>query len=313
MTRLRFGRFIVDLTHENQVLFPDAGITKGNADRLLPGNCAIHSFADRRSSGRDGVLSRRDRWAARLAPESFPSWIRTVTVRREGASVRHVLANDGATLVYLANQACITPHCWLSRRDALQRPDQLLFDLDPPDGDFGAVCRAALRLRELCAELCLPAFVRTTGSRGLHVLVPLDRSATFARVRDVARDIAAVLAARDPDRLTTEAHESERSGRVWLNTERNAYAQAAAPAYAVRARPGAPVAMPLAWTELEDAGLHARRYDIRNALARAQHTPDPWTQLKRQVTDLANARARLDGIMREERRASPRRDGRATS
>ena len=318
MTRLRFGRFIVDLTHENQVLFPEAGITKGAliayyrgiAPFILPQTgdrpVAMECFPD----GIDGKRVCHD-----VAPESFPSWIRTVTVRREGASVRHVLANDGATLVYLANQACITPHCWLSRRDALQRPDQLLFDLDPsPDGDFGAVCRAALRLRELCTELCLPAFVRTTGSRGLHVLVPLDRSTTFARVRDVARDIAAVLAARDPDRLTTDADESERSGRVWLNTERNAYAQVAAPAYAVRARPGAPVAMPLAWTELEEAGLHARRYHIGNALARAQHTPDPWLQIKRQATGLASARARLDRIMREEeRRSSPRRDGRATS
>lgn len=174
MTPLRFGRFIVDLTHESQVLFPDAGITKGT---LIAYYRSIAPFIVPHTGDRpvameclpDGIDGQRVCYD--VAPEGYPSWIRTVTVRREGATVRHAFVNDGATLVYLANQACITPHCWLSRRDALQRPDQLLFDLDPsPDGDFGAVGRAALQLRELCAELCLPAFVRTTGSRGLHVL-----------------------------------------------------------------------------------------------------------------------------------------------
>jgi bifunctional non-homologous end joining protein LigD len=304
MTRLRFGRFVVDLTEEDKPLFPGDGITKG---ALIAYYRTIAPFILPHTGDRpivmecfpDGIDEEGVRHE--VAPENLPSWIRTVTARKEGANVRHVLANDGATLVYLANQACITPHCWLSRRDALHVPDQLVFDLDPPHGGgFAALCRAALKLRSLCDELHLPSFVRTTGSRGLHVLVPLDRSRTFARVRDLARDMAAVLVARDSAGLTIDPRERERDGRVWLNTERNAYARTAAPAYAVRARPGAPIAMPLAWSELDDPGLHARRYHLGNALERVQHAPDPWLPLRRRAIALADARARLDRIMRVE-------------
>jgi bifunctional non-homologous end joining protein LigD len=304
MTRLRFGRFAFDTSNESKLLFPESGITKGDliayyraiAPVMLPHTrdrpIVMHRYPD--GIGAPGFYHK-------ATPAYFPSWIRTVTVRKEGGQVRHVLANDGATLAYLANQACITPHTWLSRRDALRSPDQLIIDLDPPSPQgFRGACEAATALRTLLGELQLPCFVKTTGSRGLHVLVPLDATATYARTHAFARDLARLLAHRYPDRLTTQVRKRERSERLYLDTGRNAYAQTAVPAYAVRARPGAPVATPLDWSELEDPKLDARRYHIRNIMKRLARKRDPWRALARAACSLGAARTRLDALLRAE-------------
>jgi bifunctional non-homologous end joining protein LigD len=179
-------------------------------------------------------------------PEHFPDWIDRVKVEKEGGELQQVVCGEAATLAYLANQACITPHVWLSRADRPDHPDQLIFDLDPADDDFEEARVAALWLRSLLEELELPSFAKTTGGKGLHLTVPLDRRADFDTVRGFARDVAEELARRHPDRLTTEQRKDKRKGRLYLDAMRNAYAQTAVPPYAVRARPGATVAAP--WT-----------------------------------------------------------------
>jgi bifunctional non-homologous end joining protein LigD len=167
--------------------------------------------------------------------------------RKRGGSVEHVVIENAETLVYLADQACITPHVWLSRRDKLDNPDQLIFDLDPPGRELAPVRDAARALKELLSEIGLAAYVKTTGSRGLHVVTPLDRSADFDETRAVARELAALLAEREPKRFTIEQRKEKRRGRLYLDTARNAYAQTAVAPYAVRALAGAPVACPLDW------------------------------------------------------------------
>ncbi len=297
--KIRIGRHAVALSSLDKVLFPDVGVTKGDliehyrrvAARMVPHMKGRPVSMQRFPDGIDGAG-----FYQKAAPDYFPDWIRRVTVDKEGGTVEHAICDDAATLVYLANQNCITPHVWLSRADRLQHPDRLIFDLDPPGEEFDAVRFAAKALRELLGELGLDPFVMTTGGRGIHLLVPLDRRADFDTVRGFARDAAELLAARHPDRLTIEARKNKRRGRLFLDVMRNSYAQTAVPPYAVRARAGAPVAAPIAWRELSDPGLTGARWNTRNVASRLRRK-DPWRGLSRHARSLAGPRRKLDRLM----------------
>ena len=225
-------------------------------------------------------------------PDWFPVWIRRATMPKEGGTTTYALCDDAATLAYLAGQGCITPHVWLSRIDKPRHPDRLIFDLDPPGG-FEQARAAARLLHALLSRLGLVSFVMTTGSRGLHVLAPLDRSADFDAVRAFARDVAALLVEQHPDDLTTEARIAQRGTRLFLDTTRNAYAQTAVAPYGVRARPGAPVAAPLRWDELDDPGLQSQSYSLGNVLPRIEREGDPWRGIARRRQGIHPATERL--------------------
>jgi bifunctional non-homologous end joining protein LigD len=222
-------------------------------------------------------------------PKQAPDWLGSVSVRKEGGRVRHVVASGAAALVYLANQSCVTLHAWLSRRDRLEHPDQLIFDLDPPDQRPRDVAAAARALGRLLRELGLTPFIKTTGSRGYHVLVPLDRRQTYDVVREFAREVAEELVRRHPSELTLEARKQSRRGRIYVDIMRNSYAHTAVPPYTVRARRGAPVATPIAWEELEDPAMHPARFGLRDIPARLESVPDPWKDLRRRVKPLGAA------------------------
>jgi hypothetical protein len=168
---MRVGRQTVHITRPQKVLFPDDDISKRQlaayyehiASTMLP---HLHDRPVTMERYPDGITGTR--LIQKRAASYFPRWIRTASMKKQNGTVRHVICQDAATLVYLANQACITPHVWLSRIDKPHHPDQMIFDLDPSGGgDFRAVCRAALTLRELLKREHLYAFVKTTGSRGL--------------------------------------------------------------------------------------------------------------------------------------------------
>jgi len=298
---LRFGRYTVETSNEDKVFFPDDGITKGDlieyykqaAEFLLP-HVKDRPIMMRRFP--DGI--RGESFYQKEAGDYFPDWITRVEVQKEGGSVTHVVCNNAATLVYLANQASIELHPWLSRADKLDYPDQLIVDLDPPGDDFGLARFAAKVLRELFDELRLKTFLKTTGSRGLHVLVPLDRSANFDTVRDFAHDVARLLVRRHPDRLTIEARKEKRRGRLLIDVARNAYFQSAVAPYSVRAKSGAPVATPLDWDELGE-GLDSQRYNIKNVFRRLGRKVDPWEGIARAGRSLEGPRRRLDAMIEE--------------
>jgi bifunctional non-homologous end joining protein LigD len=245
---VRVGRRTVEVSNPGKVLYPDDNITKGDlvdyyrqvARSMLPHLRGRPVAMERYPDGIGG-----QRILQKDVPDHFPDWIHRVKVEKEGGELSQVVCEDAATLAYLANQACITPHAWLSRVDRPDHPDQLIFDLDPAGDDFEEARVAALWLRSLLEELELPSFAKTTGGKGIHVTVPLDGRADFDTVRGFARDAAEELARRHPDRLTTEQRKDKRKGRLYLDAMRNAYAQTAVPPYAVRARPGATVATPL--------------------------------------------------------------------
>ena len=195
-------------------------------------------------------------------------------------------------------------HCFLSRVGALDRPDQVVFDLDPPDDHrFADVKHLALRLRELLEdELGLTAFVKTTGGKGVHVHVPLNARDDFDAARRFARQASEVLAAREPDRLTLEQRKEGRGDQVHSDIMRNAYAQTVVAPYTVRARPEARVATPLWWEELEDPDLTPGRFTLRTVGMRLDRlgTSDPWAGLGRRRYGLARATQRLEKIAARE-------------
>lgn len=299
---LKAGRRSVAIHRPDKVLFPDdgngSGISKADlaeyylraADRMLPHLRGRPLMLERHPDGIDGP-----RFMQKDVPDYFPDWIHTAELPKEDGTVDYLIADDAATLLYLADQACLTLHRFLSKADRPHLPDRLVFDLDPADDDFGIVLHTAKLLHELLDELDLPSAVMTTGSRGLHVLVPLTRTADFDDVRGFARAVADLLAERHPEQLTTEASKKARRGRLYLDVQRNGYAQTAIAPYSVRALPGAPVATPLAWPELDEQGMSARRWTIATIAERLQDD-DPWADVLNRGRSLTNAAKRLESL-----------------
>ena len=297
-TRLRVGGRAVEVTNLDRVLFPGDGITKGEligyyrgvAPAMLPYLRERPANLQRFPAG----IGRQGFFQQEMS-EGAPDWIDSVTVRKEGGRVRHVVIGDAATLVYLANQACITPHTWLSPRDRLNQPDQLIFDLDPSADPSPALAEAAKALGALLRELELTPFLKTTGSRGYHVVVPLDRSMDFDGVRAFAQHAAEELVRRMPTELTIEARKRQRRGKIYVDTLRNAYAHTAVPPFAVRARAGAPVAAPLSWEELDDPEMHPARFTIRDLDGRLASGVNPWRDFRRRARSPSDAMRMLSG------------------
>ncbi|MEU2280495.1 non-homologous end-joining DNA ligase [Streptomyces sp. NPDC013178] len=298
---VRAGRRSVEVHRPDKVLFTGGGegkeYTKGDlvdyyrsvAEFMLPHLRGRPLMLERHPDGLDGP-----RFMQKNTPEHYPEWIRRVEVPKEDGTVCHTVCDDSATLAYLADQACLTLHRWLSKADAVDRPDVMIFDLDPPGDDFETVRQAARWLGELLDEVRLPSALMTTGSRGLHVVVPLDGQHDFDEVRAFARDAAELLAADHPDRLTTAARKKDRGDRLYLDVQRNAYAQTAVAPFAVRARPGAPVATPVTWEQLDDPALGPRRWTVDDAVEQAR--THPWSSVIGRGRALGPARRRLDAL-----------------
>jgi bifunctional non-homologous end joining protein LigD len=289
----------VEISNPDKILFEEAGVTKAGlaryyervADRMLPHlrgrPISMQRFPD--GVGGEGFFHKD-------VPDYFPDWIERVEVRKRGGSLTHLIVRDRDTLRYLVAQATITPHVWLSRADDLDRPDRMVFDLDPSRRDFPSVRRAARELGSLLDELGLPRFAMTTGSRGIHVWVPLRRQAGFDDVREFARDVAAELVRRHPDLVTLAQRKSKRGDAILVDVMRNAYAQTAVPPYAVRPKPKAPVAMPLEWEELSDSRLGPDRWTTSSALGRLSRKHGLWSGFGRAAVSLRAARKRLDRL-----------------
>jgi bifunctional non-homologous end joining protein LigD len=307
--KVRAGRRTVEVKRVDKVLFPGDGgakeYTKGDlvdyyrsvAAFMLPHLRGRPLMLERYPDGLDGP-----RFMQKNTPDHYPDWITRFEVPKEGGTVCHTVCDDTAGLVFLTDQACLTLHRWLSRTNGIDRPDRMVFDLDPAgdvaedsaEDSFAQVREAAELLGELLDELRLPSAPMTTGSRGLHIVVPLNGHHDFDEVREFAKDVAGVLEAAHPDRLTTAARKKERGDRLYLDVQRNAYAQTVVVPYTVRSRPGAPVATPLTWAELDDPELDARRWSIADAVEQAR--TNPWGGLLDRGRALGPARRRLDAL-----------------
>lgn len=297
---VRAGRRTVRLHRPEKVLFPDDGLTKADvldyyrrvAASMVPQLRGRPLMLERLPEGLGGP-----QFMQKDTPDHYPDWIRRAEVAKEGGTVTHTVCEDKATLLFLADQACLTFHRWLSRADRPLHPDRLVFDLDPPGPDFAAVREAARRLCALLDELGLPAALMTTGSKGLHVIVALDGKSDVDTVRSFAQDVTQVLAERHPDRLTTAVRKKSRGDRLYLDVQRNAYAQTAVAPWSLRPKPGAPVATPISRGQLDEPELTPQHWSLRDvAGVLEQAAARPWSVVPGRGRSLRTARRRLDAL-----------------
>jgi len=287
----------VEPTNAEKVFFPDEGITKGDvvayyreiAPFMLP------YLADRPvvlTRFPDGIEGKS--FFQKDAPDWRPDWMRTVTLRNEdGRDLAHFLVDDAEGLTWIANLGVIPIHVHASRAGALDRPDWCVVDLDPKDAPFADVVRLARALRDLCRAIGLPAHAKTTGQKGLHVLVPLGGQLTHRQARTLGELLARAVEREHPDIATTARAISARGGRVYLDYLQNGEGKTVAAPYAVRPRPGAPVSTPLRWSEV-NGRLDPARFTIRTVPARARRLrADPLLPVLAERPDLAAALERL--------------------
>lgn len=287
------------ITHPEKVLFPpyggNAAITKGELAAYYE---AIAPVMVPHIRGRPITMERYHRgidapgFIQKDVSKGFPEWLTRVEVPKKDGTVHHPIVTDTRSLLWLANQNCITPHVWTSRAPNLYQPDICVFDLDPSAEDPKALRTAALRLRDLLDELGLPSWVKTSGSKGFHIVVPLDGKMDTGRVAGFAHAVGTLLVKRNPETLTQEFHKADRGGRILVDTGRNAYGATFAAPYAVRPKPGAPVSAPCTWKELED-GVGPRSFAIRTMAARVDAVGDLWADMHRRSRSLRRASERL--------------------
>jgi bifunctional non-homologous end joining protein LigD len=288
---------MIVITHPEKVLFPDDGITKGDLAAYYEAIAPVMLPHIRR---RPVTMERYHRGIGQAGffqkdvSRGFPAWLERIEVAKKGGTVHHALVPDARSLLWLANQNCITPHVWTSRVPTLYQPDICVFDLDPSNRDAPDVLRAAaVGLRDLLAELDLASWVKTSGSKGFHIVVPLDGKAGVGDVGRFAHAVSSRLVARNPGTLTLEFSKADRAGRILVDTGRNGYSATFAAAYAVRAKPGAPVSTPCTWEEIEAGAVEPRTFTLRTMAGRVAQVGDVWSEMLRRGQSLDRASTRL--------------------
>jgi bifunctional non-homologous end joining protein LigD len=289
------------ISHPDKVMFPDDGITKADvaayyasvAPLMLPHISGRPITMERFPSGigHQGFLQKD-------VSKGFPAWLERVEVPKKGGAVHHPLVDDDRSLAWLANQNCITPHVWTSRVPHLFQPDVCVFDLDPAEDDLNVLRGAALAVRDVLRELGLPSWVKTSGSKGFHIVTPLDGSADFETVSAFADSVGTLLVERDPDHLTQEFMKVNRGGRIYIDTGRNGYSATFAAAYALRPRRGAPVSAPCTWEELEHGVVGPQSFTLRTMADRVKSVGDVWSDVYQHAHSLRAAGEKLPKVRR---------------
>jgi bifunctional non-homologous end joining protein LigD len=284
------------ITHPDKVMFPDDGITKGE---LVAYYQAVAPVMLPHIRGRPVTMERYHRGIAqpgffqKNVTRGFPAWLERVAVPKKDGVVHHPIVTEDRALVWLANQNCITPHVWTARAPNLTTPDICVFDLDPAAEEPEKLRAAALRLRDFLEQLGLRSWVKTTGSKGFHIAVPLDGESDYGIVARFAHRVGALMVERDPQSLTQEFYKADRGGRIFLDTGRNEYSATFAAAYAVRPKPGAPVSAPCSWEEVEQGTAQPAGFTLRNMAGRLAQKGDIWAEMNETRQSLRDAIAML--------------------
>ena len=293
------------ITHPEKILFPADGITKAELARyyeqiaaiMLPHirNRPITMERFHRGIGQPGFFQKD-------VVKGFPAWLKRVEVPKKEGTVHHPIANDVRSLLWLANQNSITIHVWPSRSTKLYNPDVCVFDLDPSKDDENEIlCAAAVQLRDLLKELGLPSWIKTSGSKGFHIAVPLDSKSDFGEVARFAHHTGRLLVRRYPATLTQEFSKADRGGRILVDTGRNGYSATFAAAYSVRAKPGAPVSAPCTWDEVESCRVGPRTFALRTMGERTAEVGDLWSDMLRTKRSLRKPIEKLRKLSTEVR------------
>ena len=289
------------ITHPEKVMFPDDGITKGDLAEyyetvskvMLPHLRGRPITMERYPAG----IAKKGFWQKDVS-KGFPDWLERVKVPKKDGVVHHPVITDTRSLLWVTNQNTITQHVWISRVPDLYQPDICVFDLDPSIDDVKAVQAAALGLRDLLVELGLPSWVKTTGGKGYHIVVPLDGKTAMDEVEQFANTVGRVFVSLAPDHLTQEFNKVDRQGRIYVDTGRNGYSATFAAAYTVRAKPGAPVSAPCTWEEIEKGKVAPNSFTLRNTPARIKKVGDLWADMLKRKRSLTKARQKLERMAR---------------
>jgi bifunctional non-homologous end joining protein LigD len=287
------------ITHPEKVLFPEDGITKGElaayyelvAPAMVPLIRGRPITMERFPAG-IGAKGFMQKDVSR----GFPASLQRIEVPKKGGVVNYPLVHTTDDLLWLANQNCITPHVWTSRVPELWNPDVCVFDLDPSEDDPRALREATLTVRNFLAELGLPSRVKTSGSKGFHIVVPLDGTTAFDQVTAFAYAAATVLVQRDPDHLTLEFIKADRGTRLYVDVGRNVPGATFAAPYAVRPKPGAPISAPCTWEEVERGDVHPRTFTLHDMPARLDAAGDLWADLHAGGQSLARPTGELERL-----------------
>jgi bifunctional non-homologous end joining protein LigD len=277
------------ITHPEKLMFPADGITKGElaayyasvADVMLPHLRGRPVTMERFPQG---ILAKG--FIQKDVSKGFPAWLQRVEVPKHGGTVHHPLIDDARALTWMANQNCITPHVWNRRVPDLAHPDLCIFDLDPGRDEPAVLRQAALAVRDLLAEHGLTSWVKTSGSKGFHIVVPVGGGEGVESVARFAHAVAIELVRRDPEHLTLEFSKADRGGRILVDVGRNGYSATVAAAYAVRPKPGAPVSAPCTWEEVASGAVGPQTFHLRNMAARLAAVGDLWRDLHAQTAPL---------------------------
>ena len=299
----KIGRHRVRLTHPERVLFPEDGVTKGDLAKYYveTGDAIVPYLRDRPFTLKrypHGIYGQA--YFHKQAPKGKPSWIPTRQFRtwpREGESrlVDFTLVNETAALVWMVQMNCIDMNAWYSRVDKPERPDYVVFDLDPPEtrDGFAQAIQVAHLIREVLEKLELRSYPKTSGADGIHVLVPITRRSSYPDTYELAERVSRALEAENPGLVTTEWLKKKRSG-VLVDHRQNGHGKTIAAAYSVRPKPGAPVSTPLRWEELGEK-LRPRDFGRREALERVERHGDLFEPVLRGGQALGPALRRLRG------------------
>jgi bifunctional non-homologous end joining protein LigD len=272
----------VAISHPDKVMFPESGITKGEL-------CAYYDLVAplmlQHIEGRPVTLERFHRgigekgFFQKNVEKGAPAWLERVTVPKNDGVVNYPVVRDTNGIRWLANQNCITPHVWTSRAPDLLHPDLCIFDLDPLVEDADVLRAMTLKLRDMLAELGLTSWVKTTGSKGFHVAVPLDGTANSGQVARWAHGMGRAFAQRYPEHLTLEFYKVDRGGKILVDTGRNEFGATYATAYAVRPKPNAPISAPCTWEEVESGAAQPQTFTLRGMAKRLDAVGDVWTAI----------------------------------
>jgi bifunctional non-homologous end joining protein LigD len=284
------------ITHPEKVLFPDDGITKGDlaayyealAPAILPHLRGRPVTLERYPAG----IDKKGFWQKDVS-KGFPAWLQRVEVPKKDGVVHHPVITDTRSLLWITNQNTVTQHVWTSRLPNLNYPDLCVFDLDPSKEDAAAVRAAAIDLRNLLEELGLPSWVKTSGSKGFHIVVPIDGKTSMGSVARFANVVGTLFVSLAPDRLTQEFSKADRRGRIYVDTGRNGYSATFAAAYTVRAKRGAPVSAPCTWEEVERGIVGPTTFTLRNMPERIAQVGDLWADMPRRRRSLKRPMEKL--------------------
>jgi bifunctional non-homologous end joining protein LigD len=291
------------ITHPDKVLFPADGITKGELARYYEDVAPVmvpHVRGRPVTMERYPVGIEKEGFIQKDLSKGFPNWLERVEVPKKGGTTRYPLVNEAASLQWVANQNTITPHVWTSRLPDLERPDLCVFDLDPSNDEPPVLRAAAFAVRDLLRELQLPSWIKTSGSKGFHIVVPLDGQTPFDAVSEFAHGCGAVLVKRDPSHLTQQFIKADREGRILVDTGRNRYGATFAAVYAVRPKTGAPVSAPCTWEELERGAVGPRTFTLRSMAQRMSDVGDLWAEMANHAQALGGPMDQLRKLLTEE-------------